>query len=81
MDVTKELLGKINHYEKRLAQLETKEVSPRRYYENTTAPISEAWALGDIVWNSDPAATEYIGWVCVSAGTPGTWKGFGQIQS
>lgn len=47
----------------------------------SAAPAAGTWKLGDIVWNSEPAATEYVGWVCVSAGTPGTWKGFGAIEA
>jgi hypothetical protein len=45
------------------------------------APTTQAWKKGDICWNSIPDATEWIGWICVSAGTPGTWKGFGVIDT
>lgn len=48
-------------------------------WRKTAAPTTGTWRKGDIVYNSDPATTEYIGFVCVSAGTPGTWLGFGQI--
>lgn len=47
----------------------------------SAAPSAGTWQTGDIVWNSEPAATEYIGWVCVAGGTSGTWKGFGAIQA
>jgi hypothetical protein len=43
------------------------------------APVSGTWAVGDKVWNFTPTAGGYIGWVCVTAGTPGTWKEFGTI--
>jgi hypothetical protein len=43
------------------------------------APVTGTWARGDIVFNSTPSAGGYIGWVCVTAGTPGTWKEFGDI--
>jgi len=43
------------------------------------APVAGTWARGDIVFNSTPSAGGYIGWVCVTAGTPGTWKAFGAI--
>ena len=43
-------------------------------------PISGTWARGEIVWNSAPTPGGYIGWVCTSAGSPGTWKGFGAIE-
>lgn len=39
------------------------------------------YKVGDIVWNSTPQAGGYIGWVCITAGAPGTWKGFGSISS
>lgn len=35
---------------------------------------------GDICWNLSPASGGFVGWVCVAAGTPGTWKGFGYIE-
>lgn len=49
------------------------------YNTYTAAPVSGTWEVGEIVWNKTPAAGGYIGWVCVVAGTPGTWKGFGAI--
>lgn len=45
----------------------------------TASPVSGTWAVGDIVWDTAPAAGGYIGWVCTTAGTPGTWKTFGAI--
>lgn len=44
------------------------------------APTSGTWSLGALVYNSAPAAGGFIGWVCVTAGTPGTWKGWGAIE-
>lgn len=44
-------------------------------------PTSGYWAVGEIVWNSAPTAGGYVGWICITAGSPGTWKGFGQIQT
>lgn len=46
---------------------------------STAAPVSGTWAVGDIVWNTTPTAGGNIGWTCVTAGTPGTWKTFGAI--
>lgn len=54
--------------------------TPRARYTVSAGPV-ETWSLGDRVWNQTPTAGGYIGWVCVTAGTPGTWKGFGVIQS
>lgn len=45
----------------------------------TAAPTTDAHARGEIVWNRDPSAAGTVGWVCVTAGTPGTWKEFGTI--
>jgi len=44
-------------------------------------PSSGNYNQGDIVYNSNPKPTGYIGWVCVKDGAPGEWKPFGQIAS
>lgn len=46
-----------------------------------TAPTTGTYVVGDIVYNSAPAASGTIGWVCITAGTPGTWKTFGAISA
>ena len=45
------------------------------------APSDGTYKRGDIVYNSAPSAGGYVGWICVTAGTPGTWKGFGSIEA
>jgi hypothetical protein len=45
----------------------------------SAAPTTGAHLVGDTVWNSAPASGGYMGWVCTTAATPGTWKGFGLI--
>lgn len=45
------------------------------------APTDGTYSRGDMVWHYQPAASGTIGWVCVSAGTPGTWKAFGTIAA
>lgn len=45
------------------------------------APTTGTWARGDIVYHNAPEAEGNIGWVCVSGGTPGTWKAFGVIAA
>jgi hypothetical protein len=45
------------------------------------APTSGTYRQGDIVWNTNPKPTGYIGWVCVRDGTPGEWKTFGSISA
>ena len=46
----------------------------------TSAPTTGTWARGDFIRNSEPseagaASSKYVvlGWICVTAGTPGTW--------
>ena len=53
----------------------------RRQTTGTAAPVSGAWGRGEIVWNVAPSASGKVGWVCVTAGTPGTWKAFGPIDA
>lgn len=45
------------------------------------APLYQAWITGDRIRNNAPAAEEFIGWICLSGGTPGTWKGYGAIEA
>ena len=47
----------------------------------SAVPTTGTYKVGDIVYNSVPTAGGYVGWVCVTAGTPGTWKGFGAIEA
>ena len=49
------------------------------YPSASAAPVSGAYLLGDRVWNSAPEAGGNVGWVCIAAGSPGTWKPFGSI--
>lgn len=51
-----------------------------KYYVNSI-PVSGKWSIGDKVYNSSPTSGSYEGWICTTSGTPGTWKGFGLIQS
>lgn len=45
----------------------------------TAAPGAGSWVVGDRFINTAPAAGGYIGWVCTTAGSPGTWKTFGAV--
>jgi len=47
----------------------------------TIAPDEGTWEAGRIVHRLHPAAGESIGWICTTAGTPGTWKEFGAIEA
>ena len=44
-------------------------------------PTYNTWEVGDKLYNSSPTSGSYMGWTCVTAGTPGTWKGFGLIEA
>jgi len=49
----------------------------------TAAPTNTtgiAWALNDEVINTSPAIGSFEKWKCISAGTPGTWKGINLIE-
>tara|TARA_R110002096_G_scaffold429229_1_gene641907 strand:+ start:467 stop:2158 length:1692 start_codon:yes stop_codon:yes gene_type:complete len=48
---------------------------------STSAPSVGAYSTGDLVYNSAPSAGGTLGYVCVTAGTPGTWKTFGAITA
>ena len=47
---------------------------------DTAAPTVGSWKVGQRVWNSVPTAGGVMGWVCVTAGTPGTWEPFGEVD-
>lgn len=53
----------------------------RAFTHGTVAPTAGTWARGDICWDTAPSAAGTVGWICVTAGTPGTWKAFGAISS
>lgn len=55
--------------------------STARVTEGTTAPASGTWRRGDICWNTTPSAAGVPGWMCTSAGTPGTWKAMANLAS
>ncbi len=42
-------------------------------------PTEGNFTKGDIVWNIEPGPSKYIGWVCVTSGSPGFWSPFGLI--
>lgn len=50
-------------------------------YSGTAAPTTGTWAKGDIVYDSNPTAGGYLGWICTTAGSPGTWKTFAPITA
>lgn len=56
-------------------------IGATRHAYGSAAPTTGTWSLGDIVYNTSPVAAGKIGWVCITAGTPGTWKAFGAIDA
>ncbi len=42
-------------------------------------PTSGNYIKGDIVYNSSPQVSGYVGWTCIRSGSPGEWRQFGQI--
>jgi hypothetical protein len=43
-------------------------------FKGTAAPTVGTWRRGDTVINTTPSAAGVPGWVCTTAGAPGTWK-------
>jgi hypothetical protein len=52
-----------------------------RHFYGTAAPSTGTWRIGDVIFNTVPVAAGTIGFVCTTAGTPGTWKTFGTIAA
>lgn len=50
-----------------------------KYMSASSVPTTGTWSVGDYVKNSSPSSGGVFGWVCVTSGSPGTWKGFGAI--
>lgn len=53
----------------------------RKFAVGAGIPTEGSFKRGDIVWNSDPKGSDFIGWVCVVEGAPGHWLPFGQIAT
>lgn len=51
----------------------------KKFSTGVEPPTEGSWKKADIVWNSNPNPTGYLGWVCVREGTPGEWKPFSPI--
>ena len=51
----------------------------KKFVKKESEPTEGEFNLGDICWNINPAPGNFIGWVCITAGTPGQWAPFGQI--
>ena len=51
------------------------------YYTSASPPSTGTYNVGDISWNQAPAAGGTPGWVCTTAGTPGTWKAMANLAA
>lgn len=56
-------------------------VGAKRIFSGTGPPVSGSYLQGDIVLNNLPQAGSLFGWICVTAGTPGTWLTLGSIET
>lgn len=45
----------------------------KKVTQSGDVPTSGTWAVGDICLNNSPTAAGVFGWVCITAGTPGSW--------
>lgn len=52
----------------------------RGIYYSDSSPTTGTYNQGDTVYNTNPTAGGYVGWICVSGGSPGVWKSFGPIS-
>ena len=52
-----------------------------RFTFGTAAPAAGTWSQGDICYNTGAAAGGAPGWVCTSAGSPGTWKAMANLAA
>ena len=56
-------------------------LADKKVLSGTAAPGSGTFVQGDMMLNSAPAAGGPMGWMCVAAGTPGTWKAMGSLAA
>lgn len=40
---------------------------------SSAKPTTGTWIVGDIAWNTAPGTMGPMGWLCTTAGSPGTW--------
>jgi len=55
-------------------------INNKLHISATEPPRSGTYGTGDIVWNSEPRVNQYVGWVCLRSGSPGSWYPFGEIK-
>jgi hypothetical protein len=57
------------------------ESSDIRIADGALAPTTGFWTSGMKIFNPSPQPGGYVGVICTASGKPGTWKGFGLIES
>ncbi len=53
----------------------------KKFVTGVSKPTAGNFRKGDVCWNTDPKATDYVGWICVREGSPGEWLPFGSIAT
>lgn len=56
-------------------------IGGKKFTNGINSPTLGMYQTGDMCWNTKPVPGGYVGWICVVAGTPGTWIPFGAIAS
>jgi hypothetical protein len=74
-------LSAISAYNAIALSIYSVEPNGARIMSGTTYPVTGTWKVGDKVALTAPVAGGYTGYVCTTAGTSGTWKGYGLIQA
>jgi hypothetical protein len=52
----------------------------KKFVTGDFPPVEGVFNKGDICWNTNPTPGNYVGWICIVAGTPGQWATFGAIS-
>lgn len=78
--------GSLNHaLDKLTTMVQDFTVNFRGISQGPPTSVLESHYIGEWYINSypqaNPPASQYFGWTCVQGGAPGTWKGFGLIQT
>jgi hypothetical protein len=67
-------VGVLNHQRLRLG-------GGAAIFSSTASPTTGTGIVGDIAFNKTPSGGQPMGWVCVTAGSPGTWIELATIPS
>lgn len=51
----------------------------KKHTFGTAIPTTGTWNVGDVVHNTNTTIGAWTGWVCITSGTPGTWRPYGQV--